>query len=96
MLECEGSPAVVVVVKTLLQPRLWLESVALRSVEARGLGLTCSVEENCLLPSSLKVGVLDGKFIVRQSRVIVHRFVPCPSSPFVEHYVMRRMHTLCP
>jgi hypothetical protein len=40
MLECVGSPTVVVVVvaKTSLQPRLWLESVVLRSVEARGLG----------------------------------------------------------
>jgi hypothetical protein len=38
MLECMGSPAVVVVVKTSLQLRSWLESVALRSVEARGLG----------------------------------------------------------
>jgi hypothetical protein len=39
MLECIGSPVVVVVVvKTLLQPRSWLESVALKSVEARGLG----------------------------------------------------------
>jgi hypothetical protein len=26
----------------------------------------------------------------------VHRFVPCPSSPYVEHYVARRAHTLCP
>jgi hypothetical protein len=38
MLECMGSLAVVVVVKTSVQPRSWLESVALRSVEARGLG----------------------------------------------------------
>jgi hypothetical protein len=40
MLECMGSPAVVVVVvvKTSLQPRSWLESVALRSMEAQGLG----------------------------------------------------------
>jgi hypothetical protein len=38
MLECMGSPTVVVVAKTSLQPRLWLESVALRSVEAQGLG----------------------------------------------------------
>jgi hypothetical protein len=38
MLECVGSPIVVVVVKTSLQPRSWLKSVALRSVEARGLG----------------------------------------------------------
>jgi hypothetical protein len=38
MLECMGSPAVVVVAKTSVQPRSWLESVALRSVEALGLG----------------------------------------------------------
>jgi hypothetical protein len=38
MLEYVGSPAVVVVAKTSLQPRSWLESVALRSVEVRGLG----------------------------------------------------------
>jgi hypothetical protein len=39
MLECMGSPAVVVVVaKASLQPRSWLESVALRSVEAQRLG----------------------------------------------------------
>jgi hypothetical protein len=37
MLECMGSPGVVVV-KTSLQPRSWLESVTLRSVEAQGLG----------------------------------------------------------
>jgi hypothetical protein len=50
MLECMGSPIVVVAANTSLQPRSWLESVALRSVEARGLEKTCSVEENCLLP----------------------------------------------
>jgi hypothetical protein len=50
MLECMGSSAMVVVVKTSLQPRSWLESMELRSVEARGLGYACSVEENCLLP----------------------------------------------
>jgi hypothetical protein len=50
ILECMGSPAIVVVVKTSLQLRSWLESVALKSVEAQGLGYTCSVEENCLLP----------------------------------------------
>jgi hypothetical protein len=49
MLECMGPPAVVVVVKTSLQLKLWLESVALMSVEARGLGWTCLMEENCLL-----------------------------------------------
>jgi hypothetical protein len=38
MLDCMGSPAVVVVAKTLLQSRSWLESVALKSVGARGLG----------------------------------------------------------
>jgi hypothetical protein len=38
MLECMGSPAMVVVANTSSQPRSWLESVALRSVEAQGLG----------------------------------------------------------
>jgi hypothetical protein len=39
MLECMGLPAVVVVVaKASLQSRSWLKSVALRSVEAQGLG----------------------------------------------------------
>jgi hypothetical protein len=38
MLECLGSPAVMVVVKTSLQLWSWLESATLRSVEARGLG----------------------------------------------------------
>jgi hypothetical protein len=39
MLECMGSSAVVVVVaKTSLQLRSWLESVALSLVEAQGLG----------------------------------------------------------
>jgi hypothetical protein len=38
MLECVGSPVVVVVVKTSLQPRSWLESMVLRTVEAQGLG----------------------------------------------------------
>jgi hypothetical protein len=38
MLECMGLPAMVVVAKTSLQPRSWLGSMKLRSVEARGLG----------------------------------------------------------
>jgi hypothetical protein len=78
-----GAPTVVVVAKTLLQPRSWPESVALRSVEAYS-------------PSSLDVDILDGEVVIHQSRAIVHRFVPCPPSPFVEHYVMHRAHTLCP
>ena len=45
-------------------------------------------------PSSLKVDVLDGE-VVRRSRAVVHRLVPRPSSPFVEHNVARRAHTLC-
>jgi hypothetical protein len=36
MLECMGSPVAMVVPKTSLQLRSWLESVVLRSVEARG------------------------------------------------------------
>jgi hypothetical protein len=47
-------------------------------------------------PSSLKVDVLNGEVVVRRSRAVVHRFVPCSFSPFVEHYVARRAHTLCP
>jgi hypothetical protein len=42
------------------------------------------------------VDVLDGEVVVRQSRAVIHRFVLCPSSPFVEHYVTRQAHTLCP
>jgi hypothetical protein len=42
------------------------------------------------------VDVLDGEVVVRQSRAVIHRFVPCPSSPFVEHYVTHCAHTLCP
>jgi hypothetical protein len=38
LLECMGAPAVVVVVKTSLQPRSWLDNVVLRSVETQGLG----------------------------------------------------------
>jgi hypothetical protein len=38
MVECMGLLAMVVVAKTSLQPRSWLESVMLRSMEARGLG----------------------------------------------------------
>jgi hypothetical protein len=38
LLECMRAPVVVVVAKTSLQPRSWLDGVALRSVEARGLG----------------------------------------------------------
>jgi hypothetical protein len=38
MVECMGLLAMVVVAKTSLQPRSWLESVTLRSMEARGLG----------------------------------------------------------
>jgi hypothetical protein len=47
-------------------------------------------------PSSLEVDVLDGEVVVRQSRAVVHRFAPCSFSPFVEHYIVRRAHTLCP
>jgi hypothetical protein len=42
------------------------------------------------------VDVLDGEVVVRRSQAVIHRFVPCLSSPFVEHYVARRAHTLCP
>jgi hypothetical protein len=42
------------------------------------------------------VDVHDGEVVIRRSRVVIHRFVPCPSSTFVEHYVARRAHTLCP
>jgi hypothetical protein len=38
MLECMGSRAVVVVAKISLQPRSWLETVELKSMEAWGLG----------------------------------------------------------
>jgi hypothetical protein len=38
MVECMGLLAMVVVAKTSLQPRSWLESMALRSMEAQGLG----------------------------------------------------------
>jgi hypothetical protein len=41
------------------------------------------------------VDVLDGEVVVRQSRAVVHRFAPCPSSPFIEHYVVCHAHTLC-
>jgi hypothetical protein len=37
LLECMGALAVVVAMKTSLQSRSWLDSVALRSVETRGL-----------------------------------------------------------
>jgi hypothetical protein len=47
-------------------------------------------------PSSLELDVLDGEVVGRRSRAVVHRFVPYPSSPFVEHYIARRAHTLCP
>jgi hypothetical protein len=42
------------------------------------------------------VDVLDGEVVIRRSRAVVHRFVLCPSSPFIEHYVAHRVHTLCP
>jgi hypothetical protein len=41
------------------------------------------------------VDVLDSEVVVRRSRVVFRRLVPCPSSPFVELYVARRGHTLC-
>jgi hypothetical protein len=91
-----GAPAVVVVVKTSLQPRSWLDNVALRSVETRGLGRHVRWKRAAYSPSSLEVDVLDGEVVVRRSQAVVHRFVPCPSSPFVEHYVTCRAHTLCP
>jgi hypothetical protein len=87
MLECMGSPTVVVVAKTSLQPRSWLESVALRSVEAQDWDRHARWKRTAYSPSSLEVDVLDGEVIIRRSRAIIHHFVPCPSSPFVEHYV---------
>jgi hypothetical protein len=39
---------------------------------------------------------LDGEVVVFRSRTVVHRFVPCASSPFIEHYITRHVHTLCP
>jgi hypothetical protein len=42
------------------------------------------------------VDVLDGEVVVRRSRAVVHRLVPSPSSPFVEHCVAGRVHALCP
>jgi hypothetical protein len=42
------------------------------------------------------VDILDGEVVVRRSRAVVHRFVPYPSSLFVEHYVTHRAHTLYP
>jgi hypothetical protein len=42
------------------------------------------------------VDVLDSEVVVHQSQAVVHRLVPSPSSPFIEHYVVRRAHTLCP
>jgi hypothetical protein len=59
-----------------------------------GVGL---LEEGSPTPpaGSLKVDILDGEAVIRQSRVVVHRLVPGPSSPFVEHYVARRAHTQC-
>jgi hypothetical protein len=41
------------------------------------------------------VGVLNGEVVVRQSQAVVHHFVPCSFSPFVEHYITHRAHTLC-
>jgi hypothetical protein len=55
----------VVVAKTSMEPGSWLESVVLRSVEARGWGR--HARWNCLPPSSLKVDVLDGEVVIRQS-----------------------------
>jgi hypothetical protein len=91
-----GAPAVVVVVKTSLQLRSWLDSVALKSVETRGLGRHARWKRVAYSPSSLEVDVLDGEVVGRRRRAVIHRFVPYPSSPFIEHYVARRAHTLCP
>jgi hypothetical protein len=33
--------------------------------------------------------------VVRRSHAVVYRLVPCPSSPFIKHYIARRAHTLC-
>jgi hypothetical protein len=41
------------------------------------------------------VDVLDGEVVVCRSRVVVHRLVLGPSSPFVEHYVTHRANTQC-
>jgi hypothetical protein len=41
------------------------------------------------------VDVLDSEVVVSRSRAVVHRLVPRPSSPFVEHNVACRAHTLC-
>jgi hypothetical protein len=63
----------------------------------RGSGTGVDMLGGRELPTiSLEVDVLDGEVVIRRSRAVVHCFVPCPSSPFVEHYVARRAHTLCP
>ena len=43
----------------------------------------------------VEVDILDSEVVVRRSRAIVHCLVPHPSSPFVEHNIVRRAHTLC-
>jgi hypothetical protein len=68
--------------------------VALELVETWGWGGPAR-RRVAYSPSSLKVDVLDGEVVVRRSHAVVHRLVPRPSSPFVEHYVACRVHTLC-
>ena len=64
-------------------------------MEARDWGRRARRRRAAYSPSSLEVDVLDSEFVVRRSRAIVHRLVPRPSSPFVEHNVARRAHMLC-
>ena len=60
-----------------------------------GTGVDALIEEELPTPPSfLEVDVLDSEVIVHWSRAVVHRLVPRPSSPFVEHNVARRAHTV--
>jgi hypothetical protein len=61
--------------------------VALESVETWGWGRTARRR----VAYSLRVG----EVVVRRRRAVIHHLVLGPSSPFVEHYIARRAHTLC-
>jgi hypothetical protein len=60
-----------------------------------GLGYTCLVKKSCLLTRLPQMGVFDSEVIVHWSQVFVHCLVPCPSSPFIENYITRRVHMSC-
>jgi hypothetical protein len=59
-------------------------------------GTGCGGDGEDIIATKVVAGQHSAEVVICQSRAVVHRFVPFPSSPFVEHYITRRAHTLSP